>query len=265
MEAQRDGAAGIFGGILKFGAKFVNTTVRLIAGGSGTIYSNAAIDEAIDREMSTTFNANVDSTNYQVGSGGMQLGLTLVTAAHSSRSPKSEPAMPPVNKTEPPVLPTPNPLPQAPAPVPITAPTATATPTLPPGNGFTIWTHPERALPSYTNGGPTSGVMVPLNPPGLPVYLNSGPKTGARFPFSQADGHLETNAALEMGRRGISEANVFHNNPKGTCGNCDYYIPTFLRPGSTMHVSPPSGSVAPTPRWIPVPKTYNGNSGSPYP
>jgi uncharacterized Zn-binding protein involved in type VI secretion len=117
-------------------------------------------------------------------------------------------------------------------------------------------------LPEFD--GQTSGVLVPENPPGPPVELQSGPRTGARFPYSQADGHVETQGALWMKENGVTQATLYHNNPKGTCGNCDYYLPTFLDQNSTMTVVPPENAVAPTPRWVDVPKTYTGNSNSPY-
>ena len=123
-------------------------------------------------------------------------------------------------------------------------------------------TVPRPDLPEFN--GQTSGVLVPTNPPGPPIPLESGPRTGAKFPFSQADGHVETQAALRMQQDNITEATVFHNNPKGTCGNCDYYLPTYLQEGSALTVVPPENAVAPTPRWIDVPKTYTGNGKSPY-
>jgi Double-stranded DNA deaminase toxin A len=97
-----------------------------------------------------------------------------------------------------------------------------------------------------------------------PVLLESGSRTGAKFPYSQADGHVETQAANWMKDNGVKSATVYHNNPRGTCGNCDYYVPTFLEESSVLTVVPPANAVPPTARWIAVPKTYVGNSKSPY-
>lgn len=67
-----------------------------------------------------------------------------------------------------------------------------------------------------------------------------------------------------MQENGVTRATLYHNNPNGTCGNCDYYLPTYLQEGSVLNVVPPENAAAPTPRWIDVPKTYTGNSNSPY-
>jgi hypothetical protein len=123
-------------------------------------------------------------------------------------------------------------------------------------NGFA---HPE--LPSYN--GTTSGVLYPTTPSGLPVPLHSTPRQGSRFPYSQADGHVETNAARYMSENGIVEGTVYHNNPKGTCGNCDRYTPTYLDEGSVLRVIPPSNAVAPKPSWKATPTIYKGNSNRP--
>jgi RHS repeat-associated protein len=117
-------------------------------------------------------------------------------------------------------------------------------------------------LPPFT--GRTSGVIVPTKPPGPPVPLTSGARTGARFPYSQADGHVETLGASWMKENGVTEATVYHNHPGGTCPNCNRYLPTFLEEGSTMTVVPPENALPKTPSWVGVPKTYTGNSGSPY-
>jgi hypothetical protein len=117
-------------------------------------------------------------------------------------------------------------------------------------------------LPAFN--GQTSGILVPKVPPKPPVLLESGPRTGARFPYSQADGHVETLGARWMRDNGVTDAIVYHNNPKGTCGNCDYFLPTFLEQNSTLRVIPPKNAVAPSSRWISIPKTYTGNSRSPY-
>ena len=121
---------------------------------------------------------------------------------------------------------------------------------------------PVPGLPSYN--GTTSGLVVPLEPPGTPFVLQSSAGTGARFPYLQADGHVETGTALWMGQNNVTRASVFHNNPNGTCGNCDYYLPTFLNQNSVLDVIPPANAVAPTPRWIIAPKSYTGNSRSAY-
>jgi hypothetical protein len=117
-------------------------------------------------------------------------------------------------------------------------------------------------LPEFN--GKTSGVLAPEEPHGPPVPLESGPRTGAKFPYSQADGHVETQGANWMKENGVTKATIYHNNPSGTCGNCDYYLPTYLQEGSQLTVVPPENAVPPTPRWIDVPKTYVGNSKSPY-
>jgi SCP1.201-like deaminase len=117
-------------------------------------------------------------------------------------------------------------------------------------------------LPAFD--GKTSGVLVPEEPPGPPVQFQSGPRTGARFPYSQADGHVETQGANWMAKNGVTKATFYHNNPNGTCGNCDYYLPTYLQEGSALKVVPPENAVAPTPRWIDDPKTYTGNNKSAY-
>jgi hypothetical protein len=67
-----------------------------------------------------------------------------------------------------------------------------------------------------------------------------------------------------MADNGVTKATIYHNNPKGTCPNCDYYVPTYLQEGSHLTVVPPENAVAPTPRWVTVPKTYVGNANSPY-
>jgi hypothetical protein len=67
-----------------------------------------------------------------------------------------------------------------------------------------------------------------------------------------------------MAEDGITEATVYHNNPKGTCPNCDNYVSTYLQEGSELTVVPPENAVAPKRNWIDVPKTYVGNSKSPY-
>jgi RHS repeat-associated protein len=118
------------------------------------------------------------------------------------------------------------------------------------------------ALPEFD--GTTRGYIVPTQPPGAPVPMQSGPRTGARFPYSQADGHLETNAANWMAKHNVTRATVYHNNPSGTCPNCNNYLPTFLEEASVMEVVPPPNAIPRTPRWIAEPRTYTGNSRSPY-
>ena len=117
---------------------------------------------------------------------------------------------------------------------------------------------PAALLPEFS--GKTTGVLIAEDR--APIFFGSGPRTGARFPFSQADGHVETQGATWMGQNNVTEATMYHNSPNGTCGNCDYYLPTFLQNGSSLKVVPPTNAVAPTPRWIDVPKTYVGNANS---
>jgi hypothetical protein len=121
------------------------------------------------------------------------------------------------------------------------------------------YAHPD--LPAYN--GTTSGVLYPTNPVGPPIPFTSTPLQGSRFPYSQADGHVETNAARYMNNKGIVEGTVYHNNPKGTCGNCDKYTPTYLNEGSVLRVIPPSNAVAPKPSWKATPTIYRGNSNNP--
>ncbi|HEX9063141.1 MAG TPA: DddA-like double-stranded DNA deaminase toxin, partial [Clostridia bacterium] len=118
-------------------------------------------------------------------------------------------------------------------------------------------------LPEFS-GKKTSGVLVPKNPPGEPIPIDSGNVSGARFPYSQADGHVETKGALIMNENGILEADIYHNNPNGTCPNCDRYLPTYLNEGSKLTVYPPENAVPKTPNWKAEPKTYTGNNKSPY-
>ena len=119
---------------------------------------------------------------------------------------------------------------------------------------------PTTLLPQFN--GKTSGVVVAEGME--PFVLESGSRTGAKFPYSQADGHVETQVANWMKDNGVTNATVYHNNPRGTCGNCDYYVPTFLEENSVLKVVPPANAVPPTSRWIAVPKIYVGNSKSPY-
>ena len=80
------------------------------------------------------------------------------------------------------------------------------------------------------------------------------------MPFRMADGHVETLGATWMMQNRVTDAFLWHNHPSGTCGNCDYFLPSFLQEGSTMTVIPPSDAVPRTPRWVGVPKTYTGNA-----
>jgi hypothetical protein len=112
--------------------------------------------------------------------------------------------------------------------------------------------------------GTTEGVLIPHEPAGDPVPMRSGPERGARFPFDLADGHCETNAARWMAEHGVTDATLYHNHPNGTCPNCDAYLPTYLQEGSTLRVVPPRNARARTRRWVTGPKSYTGNSGSPF-
>ena len=118
------------------------------------------------------------------------------------------------------------------------------------------------SMPSYN--GRTSGVLIPTEPFGEPVPFESGARTGARFPYSQADGHVETLAANWMEENGVTGATLYHNNPSGTCPNCDRYLPTFLQQNSSLTVVSPANAQPRTPLWNTAPTTYTGNSKSPY-
>lgn len=119
------------------------------------------------------------------------------------------------------------------------------------------------SLPEFN--GKTSGVLIPLEPGGEAIPIVSGNKSNlTRYPFDQADGHVETKAAIIMNERGIDEAIVFHNNPKGTCPNCDRYLPTYLDEGRSLTVYPPENAVAPKSTWKDKPTSYTGNNKSPY-
>jgi hypothetical protein len=109
--------------------------------------------------------------------------------------------------------------------------------------------------------GRTKAVLVPLNPPGLdPIDLTSQSVPDVPLPYQRAAGHVETLGADEMALQGIIEAEIYHNNPSGTCGNCDWYLPRFLEEGSRLTVVPPPSSVPPTPRWIAAPRIYIGKA-----
>jgi hypothetical protein len=84
IEAQKNGAAGIVGGVLKAVAKIANTVVTKVmrgGGGDATIaHMNGRIDAAIDHNMAETLQADTENLNYKVGSGGAEMGAVVATA-----------------------------------------------------------------------------------------------------------------------------------------------------------------------------------------
>jgi hypothetical protein len=119
------------------------------------------------------------------------------------------------------------------------------------------WNAASEQMGPFT--GQTRAILVPTNPPGLPpVELTSTYVPDVPLPFQRAAGHVETLGATYMSENDIIEADLFHNNPNGTCGNCDFYTPRFLDEGDRLTVVPPPGANPPTPRWVGQPRTYVG-------
>ncbi|MEZ0275987.1 MAG: RHS repeat-associated core domain-containing protein, partial [Roseimicrobium sp.] len=116
------------------------------------------------------------------------------------------------------------------------------------------------SLPAFN--GTTTGNMVTNQL----EYVNvtNGPRSGARHPYVMADGHAETNAAQALNMSRGSEGVVYHNNPKGTCGNCNKYTGGFLLPGKSLNVVPPPNAVAPKPSYNVNPKVHRNTGKSAY-
>lgn len=119
----------------------------------------------------------------------------------------------------------------------------------------------QASLPEFDGTTTTNMVTDQLE---YVTVTNTPRPGGVRHPYTMADGHSETNAASELNDLRGNNATAFHNNPEGTCPNCDRLTGGFLKPGKRLLVVPPSNAVPRTRLWNTNPKWHENTGKSAY-